>query len=261
MENEMYYLAKQISCKNFKHSLERMQDSFDERYEMKIDRLNILTIWVATDGNDETGDGSEERPFATLTRAIDAFGNVCVNTCNIKLKAGTYNITNTAIKIFKNITISGDTADNTILNVTASSSYFIQFHDGGSLSNLTINYTPIYDGTNNLIVCSCCFLNISSVYVNILSDSKDLHVFNNFSGFMRLASCRAACEVSTYWTVACWSAYGGYTVIYKIVEVPEGMRVLNVGNEAAFGGHIYVKGTWGASNGENYIKEGVIDTY
>ena len=49
---------------------------------------NGVTLWVAPDGNDTTGDGTENNPFATIQRAVDELGEVCIR-CTICLKAGT----------------------------------------------------------------------------------------------------------------------------------------------------------------------------
>ena len=54
---------------------------------------NSVTIWVAPDGNDTTGDGTENNPFTTIQRAVNELGDVCLN-CTIQLKAGTYNLLN-----------------------------------------------------------------------------------------------------------------------------------------------------------------------
>ncbi len=54
------------------------------------------TAWVAPAGNDVTGDGSAERPFATITRAatrLDAANNG-VDGCTIYLQPGSYSVQN-----------------------------------------------------------------------------------------------------------------------------------------------------------------------
>jgi hypothetical protein len=46
----------------------------------------IVTIYVATDGNDTTGDGSQENPFATIQKAIDT----ATYGCTVIVRSGTY---------------------------------------------------------------------------------------------------------------------------------------------------------------------------
>lgn len=50
-----------------------------------------VTLYVATDGNDATGDGTAAKPFATINHAIDQLGDVMDN-CTILVKPGTYTL-------------------------------------------------------------------------------------------------------------------------------------------------------------------------
>lgn len=50
-----------------------------------------VTLYVATDGNDATGDGTAAKPFATINHAIDQLGDVMDN-CSILVKPGTYTL-------------------------------------------------------------------------------------------------------------------------------------------------------------------------
>ena len=55
-----------------------------------------LTVYVAPDGNDETGDGSPERPFATITAARDAVRRLDkggYNGITVFIKKGEYQLT------------------------------------------------------------------------------------------------------------------------------------------------------------------------
>ena len=50
------------------------------------------TIYISTTGNDETGDGSESSPYATIQKAIDSLPkNLGGNTVTINVASGTYN--------------------------------------------------------------------------------------------------------------------------------------------------------------------------
>lgn len=62
---------------------------FDGGYRADIDLESYKIsgtgeVWVATDGNDTTGDGSESNPYATITKALTA------SAVTIHIKAGTY---------------------------------------------------------------------------------------------------------------------------------------------------------------------------
>ena len=62
---------------------------YNGRFDADIDTNNYKIegtgeVWVATDGNDTTGDGSESNPFATITKALNQ------SASTIKLKSGTY---------------------------------------------------------------------------------------------------------------------------------------------------------------------------
>lgn len=57
------------------------------RADIDIDSYKISgsgEVWVATDGNDTTGDGSESNPYATITKALT------VSAVTIHIKEGTY---------------------------------------------------------------------------------------------------------------------------------------------------------------------------
>lgn len=62
---------------------------FNGRFVADIDidsyKINgIGEVWVATNGNDTTGDGTEDNPYATITKALTS------SAATIKIKAGTY---------------------------------------------------------------------------------------------------------------------------------------------------------------------------
>ena len=49
-----------------------------------------LEVWVSTDGNDTTGDGSEANPFLTLKKALD-YGTAATVDLTVRVKNGYYN--------------------------------------------------------------------------------------------------------------------------------------------------------------------------
>ena len=59
----------------------------------EVNVSKYATIYVAPDGSDTTGDGTEEKPFFTIQRAVNVLGEI-TQSSGIKLKAGTYNYAN-----------------------------------------------------------------------------------------------------------------------------------------------------------------------
>ena len=51
--------------------------------------LESVDVYVATDGSDETGDGTEANPFATIEKALDTAATAL--NANVYIKPGTYN--------------------------------------------------------------------------------------------------------------------------------------------------------------------------
>ena len=109
---------------------------------------NGVTLWVAPDGDDTTGDGTENNPFATIQRAVDELGEMCIN-CTIQLKAGTYNytISNRNLCVINkqgDLSITGGDPTNTIVNITsevvASCIPFAIKTCTVSICNMTIRY-------------------------------------------------------------------------------------------------------------------------
>ena len=83
----------------------------------------VLTIVVATDGSDETGDGTAEKPFATLTAARDAIREIDkteLNGIDVLIKAGQY----TASETFLLTAEDSGTAECPIRYVGEDGAYF-----------------------------------------------------------------------------------------------------------------------------------------
>jgi len=72
----------------------------------------MTTIYVAKEGND-TGDGSQDNPFLTITKAVSiANANDTIDT--ISIASGTYNENNITITN-NNLTITSANHSNTII--------------------------------------------------------------------------------------------------------------------------------------------------
>lgn len=95
---------------------------------------NAVTYYVSTTGNDETNDGSQNKPFKTITKAISLVSKYN-NTSTINIASGTYN-EKISISSQKNINIVGDTTGNVIVNE-------ISIHASNivDISNIQINGT------------------------------------------------------------------------------------------------------------------------
>ncbi len=53
-------------------------------------QLDNLTLYVAKTGSDETGDGSEGKPFLTIQRAVSSLPDLLLGTVTIRVAAGYY---------------------------------------------------------------------------------------------------------------------------------------------------------------------------
>ena len=82
----MNCLLKTLSLNAIKTLFAKHKSKTDARYSSISIKKDVI---VATDGNDSTADGSEERPFATIQAALDFLGEGCIS-CTIRIKAGTY---------------------------------------------------------------------------------------------------------------------------------------------------------------------------
>ena len=77
---------------------------------ISVNRVKAATTWyVATTGNDTTGDGSQSNPYKTIGKAV----SVAVNGDTINVAAGTYDEEN--IVITKGITLQGAGRDSTFI--------------------------------------------------------------------------------------------------------------------------------------------------
>ena len=94
------------------------------------------TIYVSTSGDDDNGDGSEAKPYASVSKAVDKY-NSSVNS-NIFIKNGNYTVTDTII-INKTINIAGESSTGVILDANHQT-YIFKVTDKAtaSLTNLTL---------------------------------------------------------------------------------------------------------------------------
>ena len=75
-------------------------------------------VWVSTEGNDETGNGSEANPFLTLKKALD-YGTTATVDLTVRIKDGLYNGSENRDLSYSNvgkITIIGESYGNVIID-------------------------------------------------------------------------------------------------------------------------------------------------
>ena len=77
-----------------------------------------VDVWVSTEGNDETGDGSETNPFLTLKKALD-YGTAATVDLTVHIKNGLYKGSQNRDLSYSNvgkITIVGESYGNVIID-------------------------------------------------------------------------------------------------------------------------------------------------
>ena len=81
-------------------------------------------VWVSTEGNDTTGNGSEDNPFLTLKKALD-YGTAATVDLTVHIKNGLYNGSENRDLSYSNvgkITIVGESYGNVIIDAEHASS-------------------------------------------------------------------------------------------------------------------------------------------
>ena len=153
------------------------------------------TIYVSVNGNDSSGDGKYEKPYASLAKAI----TMASNGNSIYVMAGEYNLepmtSNTEYAqagIYdqgKKLIIYGDN-EKTILKYNGKNS---ALRDGPALTlansntivrNLTYEYEPklyIWVGDQNIggAIFDWCFGTVENVFFRIVGENKAIYLYNN----------------------------------------------------------------------------------
>lgn len=130
---------------------------------LNIERIYELSeAYVATNGSDETGNGTSEAPFATIRKALS-------QSNNIKLFSGNYT-ESIVIKNRSNLSISSaqKTADTDTVTITASGTRVLDADniDGLKLDDIMFSgansYVAYIQNSRNVLVQNCKFTNSSS---------------------------------------------------------------------------------------------------
>ncbi len=154
-------------------------------------------IYVATTGNDNTGNGSQGNPFQTINTGI-----TCVNANGrVHIANGTYSGTNnTQITINNNFTIIGESKVGVIINGGGTRRVFI-IQNGNNVTIQNLTFTNCWSGASsaggaiynsgNLTVENCDFTQNSA-----LSSSNGGAIYN--TGILTVEICNFTQNIATY---------------------------------------------------------------
>ena len=164
--------------------------------EVQKDRVDIC---VSTTGNDETGDGTKDKPYATLAKAINMAGS----GQSIYVMAGTYKLKPMTLDSYtepgiydqgKALEIFGDN-DKTILEYDGSET---SKRDGAAFEitnkntlvrNLTYVYYPKNGDSWQKSIFRWCNGRIENVFFRICGSNSASYLYYNGGGSLRVKNC------------------------------------------------------------------------
>lgn len=200
------------------------------------------TIYVATSGNDASGDGSESYPYKTIQKAIDSIPkDLCGKEITINIASGTYaeevvvsgyhggslrltfeSVTINTLSIYEsNVILSG-----TALTIAANGkTYGLHAHRGsnvicqlpttinGATNGLLVGYGSRFSGRNTITINSCTYAATSTyaayLYIVTLEGSKNNNGVQAAAGIVSIGSILASMASTLYVTVAGGRIYTG----------------------------------------------------
>lgn len=149
-------------------------------------------FYVAPNGNDTTGNGSEQNPFLTIERAITARATIA-NTfeVSIHLASGTYSPVGGNITLLQNTFLIGIPSGETNQPVNINSQIYLQ---GGATGQVALYGLNLFQASSQCIVCN----GVGTYNVN----ACNIVNLNNYSVFMSLGTlflteCRITCPTLT----------------------------------------------------------------
>lgn len=211
-----------------------------EKVKGNVNVSKDVTLWVAPDGSDTTGNGTEAKPFATIQKAVDTLGDVVFN-CNIQLKSGTYNISTsdsitciTTIRKIGVLNIIGAGKDSTFLNVNDSrkySTYFLaSFGANVYIRNVTITHrvTATPAASKEILIFYTTYSKSSMIHVynvTINLDTQNVHtyIFYVSAGELKISSVTVTATSSSTSIFAVYCT--GAIVRVESVTVPENTKL------------------------------------
>ena len=157
-----------------------LQENADQISGLSDKTVKIINnlIYVSKTGNDETGDGTQAKPFLTINKAISVYSLKTDTIMNLSLGDGTYN-ENIQINQFKYLDINSASTDKTkvIINGTIT----ILGSCASVIQNITCNGVVVY---SSILSMSNCNINgalmaepsasISAYSININSTASGL---------------------------------------------------------------------------------------
>ena len=235
--------------------LRRSREYVDELNGDKVVGSVGKVVYVAVDGSDEEGDGSEGRPFATPNRAIRALGRIC-NGCKVVLKAGTYNImkggsedgVDAAINldgIVGNLVVEGERADSVPV-INTDHNYAI-YSSGCSVTfrNMYINYNGSNSGRIVYVIGG--YVEIKNGMTIMVCNNRLTNVFVACcGGVLRIGGDGSTpslgfVESNTGNYVVAWAFFSGIITMNSInILTGDGLMMPQTGNYVDYGGMIFV---------------------
>jgi hypothetical protein len=213
---------------------------------------NDLTLNVATTGSDTTGDGTSQKPFASLVGALAWLKNKTINTdvsVTIQLADGTYNLNSRAdIECSRGVIINGNsiTPSNVVISVAAGvDGIFYQCGGHLSIKNLKLYQT---DKSETALYAAYG----SSIYANnCIFEGFHAAGEATYGGSMRLYGCTLDSN-----------NYGLYVARNGVVSFQNGSIIDNAlyGARANFQGRIMIENSTLSGNGTNInaLNDGIV---
>ncbi len=141
------------------------------------------TVYVATTGDDNSGNGSSSSPYLSLGKALSVTGQLSCGNVVINIASGTYTENNLSINQ-SNITIEGDASGNTIFDGVNYQNRLLTINSSNvSINNIKIqNHGLSYSNCNISGTCGGGALVIGDGSTSISNVSlENVTFYNNFN--------------------------------------------------------------------------------
>ncbi|GEM_PF-1491831 len=205
------------------------------------------TVWyIATDGSDETGDGSTSNPFATIQHGIDTSqdGDTLLLAEGIYSGIGNQNITIPSISV---AIIGGSGHQNTIIDLNSANGFIVYDSAGNSVSLLFDNLT-IKNGVNVFLLNTDDFVwNEVSLNINeceIIGNDTGL-AYIDFGGFPFSSNVSNSTFQSN--GIGIFLMYG-YVTIKSSVFIENDIAISTSKNYASYCGSLVDSSTFDGNN-------------
>lgn len=190
--------SKQQTITNLKYDMEYSVKVIKKQNESMLSSniINIKTpkylFYVSTDGDDEKGDGTKSKPFASLSKAID----MSEDGYGIYIKQGTYNLNGMLVSDSYNFGATGINDQDKRLEIYGENEKTILVYDASLIKrrdapaieltnsetvvrNLTYIFKPRSGSNYSRAIFRWCTGNIENVFFRIEGDYKASYLYNN----------------------------------------------------------------------------------